>query len=195
MTAQIQDTVHYDGTAFALTAVDGVGLFDPTAHGLTPAVLSTACWRGFICTYRVDKGTLLLTDLEIGLRENQHPQQTPDLFGQPAVRARAKPFHEGALQYRPAAPIIFTGRLLLGAKGATDIYLNMGFRPAWFYQDVRELVFADGLLLSTTNRSAAAAETRAVLGPDGAKPQNGESISDWVDRTFSLTFEYSLPQR
>jgi hypothetical protein len=43
MTTQISDEVQYLQTSYAVTAVDGVGLFDPAGHGLTPGPLSTAC--------------------------------------------------------------------------------------------------------------------------------------------------------
>ncbi|MEV4314764.1 hypothetical protein [Actinocrispum sp. NPDC049592] len=43
MTAQRPDEVCFEGTWFAVTAVDGTGLFDPDAHGLAPEAFSTGC--------------------------------------------------------------------------------------------------------------------------------------------------------
>jgi hypothetical protein len=193
MTAQFQDTVHLGAAAYALTAIDGTGLFDPAAHSLTPTALSSACWRGFICTYRVEQDALLLTHLEIALSKEQHSQRPPLLFGQAATIAPAKAIHPGALRYMVAAPIAFTGRLLLGAKRVSGIYLNMGFQPAWLYRDVHELTLADGRLLSMIDHSSFAAEARATLGQDGAKPLPGEPTGDWIERTFSRTFDYNWP--
>lgn len=44
MSAQIPDEIRYRGRLFALTAVEGVGGFDPAEHGLNPRPAGTACW-------------------------------------------------------------------------------------------------------------------------------------------------------
>jgi hypothetical protein len=73
MTGQIPDTVKLDGTTYSITAVDGEGLFKPDEHGLQPHFMSTACWRGIVCSYVVQDDLLLLDRLEIRL-EPDHPQ-------------------------------------------------------------------------------------------------------------------------
>ena len=49
MTGQFPDELRYRGRLYAITAVDGRGLFDAREHGLEPGMLSTACWRGVWC--------------------------------------------------------------------------------------------------------------------------------------------------
>jgi hypothetical protein len=186
VTAQEPDEVVLGGRRFAITAVDGAGLFDPAGHGLRPGPTSTACYRGFVCRYRVRDGELTLDALQIGSAEPPGPLcgigPRPDRY-------------QGTWRYHPLAiPVGFTGRLLVG-RGyvATGNHLNMGFWPAWMYAEVEELTFADGMLAATVDRSAELAAVREEGGASLASPAPGESGRDWVSRTFSLTFEYSWP--
>ena len=67
MTAQISDLVVYRRKPHTIAGINGSGLFDPAMHGVRPAMISTACWRGFHCTYEVADGSLLLTKVNLGL--------------------------------------------------------------------------------------------------------------------------------
>ncbi len=191
MTGQIPDEVRYWKRRFAIAAVDGTGLFDPAVHGVRPTWLSTGCWRGYICSYTVMQSRLLLRGLELGRPEDG---STPVLFGVEPEVAGEDAWHPGALLYQDlAAPVDFTGRLLLGAGPVHIGYLNMGFRPAWLFERVHELAVDHGRITATHDRSAEAAARRAQIGPAGLKPTNSESSEDWIKRTFSLTFSYSWP--
>lgn len=88
-------------------------------------------------------------------------------------------------------PVAFTGRLLIGA-GYVDIgRLHMGFRPAYGFQRVWELAFDTGRLTTAHERSADLAAVRERLTGIRPGPTPGETTSDWIDRTFSLSFAYS----
>jgi hypothetical protein len=64
MTLQIPDILRLRDQEYAVTAVDGSGLFDPQACGLQAGrLLSTGCWRGYICTYEIT-AQLLLREVE-----------------------------------------------------------------------------------------------------------------------------------
>src|SRR5262249_23756305 len=84
MTAQISDVVVYRGRPHGIAGVNGSGLFDPREHGIRPTMISTACWRGYHCTYEVAEGCLLLTTVNLGLGpEDQAPRGRgggPQLF-------------------------------------------------------------------------------------------------------------------
>lgn len=66
MTAQISDTIHFQYQDYSLAGVSGSGLFRPQYHGLEPRIMSTACYRGFVCFYRVEDECLELQKLWIG---------------------------------------------------------------------------------------------------------------------------------
>jgi hypothetical protein len=193
MTMQIPDEVQYKQISYAITAVDGTGLFDPAEQGVTPGPLSTGCWRGFHCAYRIHNDLLKLETVVMGMPDGQ---AVGVLFGSKPVRAGRKSIHRGALLYqRLSAPIPFTGRLLLGADPVHIGYLNMGFLPAWLFSHVCEVVFASGRVAAIHDRSDALADVRQRLGNDGLRPADHESTQRWVRKTFSLTFDYSWPAR
>jgi len=190
MTAQLADEIRYRGRLYAITAVDGHGLFDAAEHGLEPGMLSTACWRGIWCRYALRHARLALTAVQLG--RSTAPARR--LFGVKPRVSPARDVHPGAWHYRRLdAPIPFTGRLLVGA-GYVDVgQLAMGFPPAWLYQRVHELHLTKGRLTSTHNRSPQLARVRHHLGAEGLQPRTDETRQAWVHRTFSLDFTYSWP--
>ncbi|GIJ56707.1 hypothetical protein [Virgisporangium aurantiacum] len=182
MSAQIPDELRYRGRLFALTAAEGVGGFDPAEHGLTPRPASTACWRGTVCRYRLRYRQLLLDRLDLATDD-----PPPPLAG---AEPRAGRYD---WRYRDLGlPVPFTGRMLVG-RGDVDgtPYLNMGFWPAWMYAEAHELTFTDGTLTGARDVSDDLAAVRDTIAEAG--PGAGESSSDWIARTFSLTFAYSWP--
>lgn len=192
MTGQIPDEVRYRRRWWALTAVDGAGMFDPANKGLTPGPLGTGCWRGYQCRYRIHRGRLILYSMLMG-----RPDGDPlPLFDVPPVPADRKSVFRGALHYRGLAePMPFTGRLLLAAGYVHVGYLNMGFRPAWLYERIYEVAFESGRQTWAHDRSATLAAVRQRLGEAGLRPAGDEPSKDWIGRTFSLSFDYSWPGR
>jgi hypothetical protein len=185
VTAQIPDTVTFNGQRFAVAAVEGIGLFDPARVGIHPEVLSTACWRGFICDYEVVDAMLVLRHLEVGIGDDP-----------PEIRSVSPSRTElGAWQYDGLnLTLDFTGRVLIGNGDPSDRpYLHMGFLPAWFFAEVWDLTFDAGRLVGALDRSADVSKVRARLGPAGARPRAGQPTSEWIDETFSLAYSYSLP--
>ena len=84
------------------------------------------------------------------------------------------------------APIWFTGGLLLARDFISDLYVHMGFHPAWKYLNVCEVLLEDGRVERIADRSAAMAEMRERLGPSAGAP--GTDIGSWVAQTFSLEY-------
>jgi hypothetical protein len=187
MTSQIADQVIFEDEQYAITAIDGTGLFHPAEHGYEPRFLSTGCYRGFVCTYAVVADRLLLRALELGSEAEPAPFD--------GVRPQLVEY-EGWQYDGLNRPVAFTGRLLIGA-GRPDVRprLHMGFWPAWMFDQVRELTFRNGQLLTATDCSAELAAVRASVADLATEPSNGEEAGDWIDRTFSLTYDYSWPGR
>jgi hypothetical protein len=178
MTAQIPDKLLYLEQDWDLAGVRGEGLFDPLRHGLWPMPLHTACWRGFVCTYLIERDQLYLDELEIALDE-----AAPTLWGRaPSVRRAGSPVTYRELR----APVRFTGGLLLARDFISDLYVHMGFHPAWKYLNVCEVLLDDGRVERVEDRSAAVAEMRERLSPSTRPP--GNEIGLWVARTFSREY-------
>ena len=53
MTAQIPDSVMFEGHEFSLLGLSGSdldSLLSPEQFGMQPAMITTACYRGFYCS-------------------------------------------------------------------------------------------------------------------------------------------------
>jgi RNA polymerase-binding transcription factor DksA len=66
MTRQIDDVVYYRGKPYSLADLAGSSLVVPEEYRI--AHRSTACWRGYVCTYEVADNLLFVTQLN-GSRE------------------------------------------------------------------------------------------------------------------------------
>ncbi|GAB3827468.1 hypothetical protein GCM10027610_010740 [Dactylosporangium cerinum] len=191
VTGQIADEVMHDGDWHSITAVEGTGLFDVAAHGFEPTVISTACYRGSVCRYRLEGRRLVLDAAEIGAPAGTAPVA---LFGVEPGRSAYPKVFRGRLSYVDiGAPVDFTGRLLVGAEVVDIGRLHMGFRPAYGFARVWELAFDEGRLTAAADRSAELAEVRRRLADTTPGPAQGEPARDWIGRTFSLSFAYSWP--
>jgi hypothetical protein len=188
MTAQFSDPVKYCGRSYSLAGKNGTGLFDPAAHGLKPVGRCSACWRGFVCTYAVHNRKLLLDAFVVCL-----DGPAPPLFG-----VAPKP-DEGdirlfdAVYEELAHPLPYSGGLLLADGFIEDLYVHMGFHPAWKYREVHELVFRDGELVQQTDRSEQIAEFRQELGDTPLEPGRGAKRSDikrWIEQCFSQEYRW-----
>ena len=162
-------------------------------HGITPGGISSACWRGYYCTYAVNGDRLLLQDLHMGLTEED--AGLAQNGAGPAIQGILPRYddQEYCWGYSPLQmPIGFTGGLLLGRDFIRELYVHMGFHPAWKYRQVYELVFQDGHLLASDDRTAQLEESRSHLKPADLKPGRSSTkgdIADWIDRTFSLDYD------
>jgi hypothetical protein len=175
MTAQMPDLFVWRGHEYALVGIDGGPLFDPADHGLEVRMISTACWRGYICRYAVDGDELVIRGLMVGMDE-----PPTELFG--AAR-------DSGGWYQPVrVPVPFTGGLLVGDGFVRELYVHMGFHPAWKYRHVHELLFESGRLTAHHDRSAAMAEIRGSepqLRPDS---HDADETRRWIERTFDRSY-------
>jgi hypothetical protein len=196
MTAQIQDRFELRGKPYALAGVRGGDLFVPQHVGITPQMLSTACWRGFDCLYAVTEVALELRELNIGLSDQDAERaQRGELPGFEGLTPIVDGF--SGFSFRNLTKCVpFTGGVLLADGFLRELYVHMGFHPAWKYREVHELLFEDGRLLHAYDRSAAMGELRAKLTRDPLQPgakASRDDIARWVEDTFSLDYGGLLP--
>lgn len=184
MTAQVNDLVAYEGADWTLAGVSGGELFDPTHHGLRVRAASTACWRGFVCRYRIERGALFLEDLDVAVDGEARP-----LF-EAAPQEPKLPFGFTAGYRNIGYPFAFSGGLLLARGFLRELYVHMGFHPAWKYEHVLEVEREAGQVLKIEDRSEAMAELRSrLVGKD--RPAVGSSMREieaWVARAFSRNY-------
>lgn len=188
MTAQISDSIEYRNQTFAIAGKNGTGLFDPSEHGMNPVGICTACWRGYVCHYAVANGELQLDEISLSVDD-----PAPKLFGKsPRKQTASDPIFSAQYSHLQH-PIPFTGGLLLADDFIEELYVHMGFHPAWKFRDVHELIFENGKLTRETDRSQQIAEFRDELSNRALRPDDETSqaeIEKWIERCFSREYRW-----
>ena len=194
MTAQINDTCFHRKLDFAVAGISGPGLFDPASIGVQPVSMSTACWRGYVAHYSILDSELFLTSLHIGLPKDDSIRaragKGPELFGVLPIADRFSGFLYEGFQSRVA----FTGGLLLADDFIRELYVHMGFHPAWKYKNVREVIFDGGRVTDDYDRSTQMAAARAKFLDETKRsagrldePTHGD-IQAWIERCFTRDY-------
>jgi hypothetical protein len=214
MTAQISDVVVYRGKPHFIAGVNGEGLFDPAQQGVRPIPLSSACWRGYHCTYEITDGSLVLATVNIGFSKEDRAAakrgEGPTLFGQVPrrytvrgvspnpttgdVEGGGESWEFSDFRYEGLGEVMpFSGGLLLGDDFVRDLYVHMGFHPAWKFRTVHELLFERGTLVRETDRSTEMAEFRETLAGrplEPVDPEDHAGIERCVEQCFSLKYKW-----
>lgn len=201
MTAQIPDTLLFNDKSFSIVGVNGNELFNPQSIGLHPIPFSTACWRGYVCEYKLHNNTLVLDRLQISLEVDAGAQEERKLASQrgPVINGVSPSTPDGEI---PTArklyeglnlSIKFTGSILAGDGFIQELYVHMGFHPAWKYQTVFELQFEGGKVLEIHDLSSKMERIRLKMSrlppePDFLKASQQERDA-WIEKTFRLNYD------
>lgn len=194
MTAQFQDIIRYQGEDYNLVGMSEEGLFEPEQYGMQPVSTCTACWRGYIAIYAVDDRKLLLSELLVNL--NPFDEKAPNASAAPLLNNvdPVKMTDEHGLfeyDYRNInLPLPYTGGLLIAIGFIDELYVHMGFHPAWKYKQVHELIFEDGQLVSEADVSKKMKDVREKMKTVQARPEreNAEDIMAWIKKCFSRKY-------
>lgn len=165
MTAQFSDLFRLHDAEYSVAEVHGDNLFEPASFGLFPIMASTACWRGYVAIFAVSEAHLVLDSLFVNLRETKGPPINNISPRPPAGRFGMFNQEYRGLNHR----LDFSGKLLLGNDFIRELYVHMGFHPAWKYRTVIELAFEDGKLTAENDRSERMAEIRRTMQDSAAK--------------------------
>jgi hypothetical protein len=195
MTAQVQDGVTYQDEEHSLVGIKGAGLFDPREAGIRCEMMNTACWRGYVAHYAVEDGELRLASLQMqlfGWGSKREPPQPGKQDVVPVLGVLPTEVTEyGYASFgRIGVRVPFTGGLLVGRDFVRELYVHMGFHPAWKYRVVHELAFEDGRLVKEADRTASMAEIRARLAAQPREPgtrDDGE-ILRWIEQCFDRSY-------
>jgi hypothetical protein len=193
MTAQLHDQFIVEGESHNVAGVSGDGLFDPEAYGLQPVSWNTACWRGYVATYALRDRRLVVRELELNLSmPHQGASATvaaPLLNG---VEARRSPEPYGfEYVYEDLGLLLpYNGGLLLARGFLDDLYVHMGFHPAWKYRKVLELIFEEGRLIETHDVSKRIARLRKTMMSSPVGSHREQAVLDWIESTFQLDYAW-----
>ncbi len=197
MTAQINDAFHLDGDDYSLAGISEGDLFDPSLLGLKPTGTCTACWRGYQAVFGIDTNRLILQTLHVNLISDTKSYSRipgPGINGVTPTDAEGEHDwfnnHYNNINYH----LEYSGGLLIANGFIRDLYIHMGFHPAWKYKCVRELLFENGRLTSNTDRSAQMAEIRQSFlatrdtSHSSRMPSRNE-IEQFVERAFDRRYD------
>jgi len=205
MTAQISDSLFYRDERYSIAGLNGDGLFDPAHIGLKTRMISTACRRGFVCDYSLRDRRLILTRLTVGFRpedlQRAERGDGPVLFGLTPKRDECKCWdcctEEDSTYWSDfyydglSIPLKYTGGVLIGADFIDEMYIHMGFHPAYKYSRVHELLFESGQLVKASDLTSEMAKFREDIANrplQPTDPTNKREIMEWIDRAFSLKY-------
>ena len=90
-------------------------------------------------------------------------------------------------------PVDFTGGILAASEFLQELYVHMGFHPAWKYKNVFELVLSHGDLIETRDVSKRMEEIRNRMVQAPLEPgvnATKERIEEWVASTFKLDYRF-----
>ena len=197
MTAQLDDRFLYKGTCYSVAGISEGELFDPEILSLKPESSCTACWRGFVVQYGIANSRLVVDELEINLFEEcDEPFRDtvgPQINGaSPAMQKDEFSMfnnHYFGLEYH----LDYTGGLLLADGFISGLYVHMGFHPAWKYRRVVELIFENGVLTKSTDRSAAmeTLRRRILTGENHMIDKHGNptlSLAEFIEKAFDRSY-------
>ena len=151
MTAQATDAMVYDGNEYVVIDANRGLLFDPKAFGIDPISLSTACYRGFSCEYAIERGCLVLNQLEISSGDVDPVTRVLTLYPLPLLNGHAA--QTGDLQHASFAglyenlqlPLTYSGNILI-SRNADNAYPPRfrGCARAWEYDSNLLVTAMDG---------------------------------------------------
>lgn len=152
----------------------------------------TACWRGYRALYTISDSRLVLDELNINLVDEYGDYL--DVLGPPINGVDPVEFPGKFKLFRSAyfglrLPIKYTGGVLIASYLIESLYVHAGFHPAWKYRSVIELLFNDGYLENTIDRSESMEEIRNLfIEPifDGgvSRKMTISQIDRFVERSF-----------
>ncbi len=197
MTAQINDTFRHGDRDYSVAGISEGELFDPALLDLKPAGTCSACWRGYQAVFALSGSHLVLDTLHVNLlkakEKGYEPEVGPIINSVKPSGSRDKHDwfnnHYEGLDYH----LEYTGGLLLADGFIEELYVHMGFHPAWKYESVIELIFDSGILKQEFDRSEQMAEfrqrflkERSEADPD--RMPTKEEIARFVERAFDRTY-------
>ncbi len=188
MTAQIPDCVWYRDDDYRIIGIKGERLLTPLDFGITPVMMSTACYRGYQAFYTCIDQQLLLTALTVRTKDNHYLP----IHG---VKAEIGGTFNAGQYSGLREPVPYSGALLLGKDFIQSMYVHMGFQKPISYATVIQLVLDNGKIVAETDFSEKIAQLREARGnsTNGSRPVvRPEDINKWVEWMFSLDYDLDL---
>jgi hypothetical protein len=165
--------------------------------GIRPTEFSTACWRGFVATYAINRKKLVLKKLytnngnEI---KNEAPlinNKSPEISVPKGLVDEYKDTWKEFTYKNINLFIPYTGSILVTKDFILGRYVHMGFQSPFSYEIVIQLTFKDGKLISSKDLSDIAKSIRSkkIKPPESDDDENYISnMLNWINDCFDISF-------
>ena len=138
-----------------------------------PVMISTACYRGFYCTYELTDTALYLRELT--LREGRG-NYLP-IGGTPPVKRELQTFY-----YNLSVQVPFTGKIRLAKGFIADLYVHMGYQKATAFKTVYDITLENGTVVEVKDRSEEMEKRRGTF----KRHYETGNMSQTIEEAFSL---------
>ena len=197
MTAQYEDQVIFNNDQYALSGWRSGNLFHPRQFGLQPGMTSTACYRGFICTYEISDDSLFLQELLTSDQRKIYPPVN-GVDPKPVIRRYIQKDKDGewrektetvkgVREYSDIELLIpYTGILRIAKDLVSSQHINMGFQKPSAYKTVFDLFLFKGQVSEITDRSKEMEERRGEFKKKYESGPYSKTIRDAFLRDIDL---------
>ena len=196
MTAQISDTVQIRGEEYLLIGHNARGLFHPQSVGISPNMISTACYEGFYSTYEFAEDVLYLKELTVRDANNEYPPIN-GVAARATVEGVFYADQNGEWQHRIETDdtvriysdvrmrIPYTGKLRLAKDLLPELYIHMGYQKASAFRVVVDITLFQGKIAAINDRSAEMEKKRGQF----KKAYDAGDFLDTINDAFSLELD------
>jgi len=166
--------------------------------GIQPTEFSTACWRGYVATYAIYRGNLVLKKLYTN-NGNEIKNCAPLInYKSPEISVLKGLCDEYKDTWREFTykninlPISYNGSILITKDFIWDRYIHMGFQSPFSYKTVIQLTFKEGKLIKTKYLSDIAKTIREKEIKPPVNNDNNNYISNmlkWINDCFDVSYD------
>ena len=194
MTAQTSNQVILNEEKFNLIGFTDEGLIKPQDFGIIPIGISSFCWRGYVTTYKIDShSNFLLHELCVSVNSENKIEKINDIpFKRSTLKSKRKVFNQ--IYEELNLPVEYSGYILIGKEFIQELYVHMGFHPAWKFKVVVELEIELGKVITIRDFSEKIMKYRMYLKEKNMNKRHEEFETDhekeeWIERTFDQKYK------
>lgn len=176
MTSQRTDAFLYKGDRYSLIGITDGDLADPEQFGMQPEMISTACYRGFYCTYELTEEALVLREMTLREKDGNYL---------PIGGVEPEKEEYQATYHNLNEVIPFTGKIRLGKDFIREFYVHMGYQKPSAFKTVLDITLGDGRVIEINDRSREMEEKRGEF----KKHYESGDMAGTILEAFSLDMD------
>jgi hypothetical protein len=174
-TAQRSDSFIFKGESYSLIGKTDGEFANPRQFGMTPKMMSTACYRGYYASYELNDAGLYLRKLTLREKDKNY---LPVAGVNPVINTN----RYQATYTNLNVAVEFTGKIRLANGFIRELYIHMGYQKPTAFKTVFDITLKDGRVVEVKDRSE---EMEAKRGEFKKRFESGE-LRQSIEESFSL---------